>query len=1006
MANENQMAVAQTNTVDPSQANKVINNIDKISDTQTPVPVLQGDKETFNDDVKNNFLNSEAWKAYTSNDLRKLDPNTFPGFAAIERLSENPIWTATVDKYGDAIVKRQQALAFSYAKPKGFFSKLGHAYNAQRYGLRASEARKALSDAMMTGDQVAIEEARAKYQNELKDQYLRGYAYDDETANTLMSLFASAARNPETIPIEIVGAALIPYTYGASELAARGINAAIVGTDTFKTDTGNVMQQIDDLGLGLSEEEIRKKAIPVGVADALIEAGAFGLGGNIAGAGTRYIGKRASKAIFKKGVENRLGREISDEVANRLYKVKFLSELQKGAAKAGFGQVAKDFALEGAGQAVEEVVQDTNVKTMLAAIQNDTTWGDELTKEWASFAKNPFAPEHADKWKTFLNIMITSPALSGTYRGIGVATNAGVNVAMGKSNQKKLDEIKTKFAGATTNTLGLSRLYEWHQDGDAKDAIGAANAALQEAIATDPNVTGKLYTTVEQVQEMQKDPEVAQALEQMGVAQGLEQAEENGGSVELDLMAYDKIVNEKQNTKLFQKMRNYLSFSSTTMSVNEFQQFIRTNAETITKQITEEVKNDADSIYNKVKNTLLEAGEDNSVAEAYGIMAHIKLSNMQGFTQGQQNDILSRLTISVADRNGGTITRTLGKPKSQTQTTNVSTPQTTQITQGLPAVDASTFTTFDKNGKLNDATWQQIRNLFSEDKLQQVYTSDKGGSRTFEELLRGTVDKPQQVAREHAQHAIEVVANEFGITPEQLRNAIRLARGEAISTEPGTADVNVGGIVDNTFTDRSGETTEVIQEPTEEQKEEQATAEITTSTSATIGQPVDIIFDIHDKDSTFENNFKKNGEIKETVKRRINELFLVNAVNQENGMVSELYKLIGDKNAKWIANDVKSTDIVNFANRYKVSPNAVYRAVNIARGQPEARVKVIMPSDTLTPEDRKSIIDSFVERNAAYNANGELKASLDKLSDYELRMLCELDPAMLYVSPYDKEKML
>lgn len=646
MANENEMTVAQTNTVEPSQANKVINNIDKISDTQTPVSVLQSNRDIFNNDLKDSFFNSEAWKQYTSNDLRKVQPNIFPGFSAIEKAAENPMWAATLDRYGDAVATRQQALHSTYAKANNPLGRFGQAYNAQRYGLRTAAARKELSDAMMSGDEVRISEARNKYQNELKNQYERGYAYDDETANTLMSLLASSARNWETIPIEIAGALLAPYAFGISEVAARAINPAIVGADTYKLESGSALEQIDQLGIDMTEEQKREKSIPVGALNAAIEAGLFSMGGNIAGIGTRYIGTKVAKRTFKKSIEKRIGREISEEAANRLYQVKFLSELQKGAGKAGLSQFAKDIVLGGAGEGLQEVVQDTDTKAMMNAIQNDTSWGDELAKEWASFAANPFSAEHADKWKTFFNVMITSPVLSGVYRGVGAATD----LVFKNNRQNKSNEVQTKFAGATNNTLGLSRLFEWHKNSDAKSAIGAANAALQEAINTDPNVTGKLYTTVEQVQQMQKDPEVAQALAQMGVDEGLQQASENGGVVELDLVAYDKIVNEKQNTVLFQKMRNYLSFSSTTMSVNEFNEFIKTNTEQFIQQINEEVKNNADSIYNKVRNMFLQAGENEAIANSYGAMAHIMLTGAQGFTQGQKNDILSRLQIKIGEQ--------------------------------------------------------------------------------------------------------------------------------------------------------------------------------------------------------------------------------------------------------------------------------------------------------------------------------------------------------------------
>ena len=823
MANENQMTVAQTNTVEPSQANKVVNNIDKISDTQTPVSVLQSNNVMFNNDLKDSFLNSEAWKQYTSNDLRKLQPNVFPGFSAIEKAAENPIWTATIDRYGDAVATRQQAIHSSYSKANGFFGRLGQAYNAQRYGLRSAAARKELSDAILSGNELKISEARNKYQNELKNQYERGYAYDDETANTLMSLLASSGRNWETIPIEVIGALLIPWTGGGSELAARGVNAAIVGADTYNLETGSAIEQLDRLNTDMSEEQKREKSIPVGVTNAAIEAGLFGLGGNIAGIGTRYVGAKVAKQTFKKSLEKRLGKEISDEAANRLYKIKFLGELQKAAGKEGWAQLAKDLALGGAGEGLQEVVQDTNTNAMLSAVENDTAWGDELAKDWASFAKNPFAAEHADKWRTFFNVMITSPVLGGAYRGIG----AGTEFVLKGGKQKKFDEIKTKFAGATNNTLGLSRLFDWHKDGDAKSAIGAANAALQEAIATDPNVTGKLYTTVEQVQEMQKDPEVAAALAQMGVAEGLEQAAENGGVVELDLIAYDKIVNEKQNTVLFQKMRNYLSFSETTMSVNEFQQFIKTNIDTVTQQINEEVKNNADSVYNKVRKMFLDAGENEVIANSYAAMAHIMLTGAQGFTQGQTNDVLDRLSINI--NNGQTnVGGLLGAERSQ---------PTVSSKQAYREQNAKDVARIMTNAK--PITLEQMKQDFQEvvaqsDKAreqlyatgddsgfakntQHVYVA-KAGDGTwyfrinptgrFEQINKYSNNNSYAKAGTGDSYDINYLDEVVSKIPEMQFFEVPVEEFEALSNEfltrdhPDMTDVNVGGMVDDVFADK------------------------------------------------------------------------------------------------------------------------------------------------------------------------------------------------------------
>jgi hypothetical protein len=182
--------------------------------------------------------------------------------------------------------------------------------------------------------------------------------------------------------------------------------------------------------------------------------------------------------------------------------------------------------------------------------------------------------------------------------------------------------------------------------------------------------------------------------------------------------------------------------------------------------------------------------------------------------------------------------------------------------------------------------------------------------------------------------------------------------------------------------------------------EEDAEQQITTGTSATVSVPADIMFDINSKESNYENNFKKNGEIKQTVKAKIQDLFTARDFVESDGILSALLKLIGTKNSKWIKDDVSSLDIVNLANKYNVSPTQIYRAVNIARGQPEARAAVVFPAKTLSNEDRARIIKYFIDKNQSYverNATWyDVTDLLNKLPDYELALLYWLDPKYLY----------
>ena len=193
-------------------------------------------------------------------------------------------------------------------------------------------------------------------------------------------------------------------------------------------------------------------------------------------------------------------------------------------------------------------------------------------------------------------------------------------------------------------------MFNWHKKADAKNGLGAANAVLKAQIDSG-EISGKLYTTVEQVQQMQQDPEIAEALAQMGIAEAMENASENGGVVEIDLLAYDKVVNESQNTTLFQKMRNYLSFSDTTMSAAEFNEFIRSNSTLVAKQITDEVRNDANSAFSRMKETMLKAGKSEAEAEGNAAVFHVMMERLKTLN-GKESDIENRLSVSVETDQG------------------------------------------------------------------------------------------------------------------------------------------------------------------------------------------------------------------------------------------------------------------------------------------------------------------------------------------------------------------
>lgn len=648
MADGKEVAVVETSTANPKQAVNVIDNIENVSAFNTPTQTLQENPAIFKQQENNSFFNSDAWNTFKSNPMRAFEPK-YPGFAAIESVASNPVYTSTVDRYGEAVANRAQVLHSTYAKATNPFSRFAEAYNTHRYGLRAAAARKELSDAIRDGDEAKVSTAKLKYQSERRKSYEEGYGYE-EYGDTLMSVLASMARNPETIAIEIGGAAAAPFTGGASMLAANAINAGIVGADTYKIEAGGALELLDENSPELSEEQKMAYARNVGWLNAAVEAGMFGMGGNVLGRGVKAIGTEAAIKSTVRAVRKETGKEITRDAAKELLKVRFVKALQNPAKEKTFKdtlkEVTKNVGLGALGEGGQEVFQNSVTESMLRSVKNGTTLTEEMLDDWTDFVTNPFGEAHADKWETFVNVSLASLVPGLGFQGVAGA----IRGYKGTRGQAELNDVQSKLLGARNNSLGLSQLFSWHKNAGSKDAIGVSNAVLEDQIKRG-EVSGKLYTTAEQVAEMQKDPEVAAALEEIGIAKALEQAAENGGVVELDLVAYDKVVNESQNTALFQKMRNYLSFSDTTMSLNEFNQFINSKGKQLASLITDEIRNDQESVYNKLKAMALKAGRPEERAEGYAVLGHLILTNMEGLVNGQKNDILDRLTLKVSTDN-------------------------------------------------------------------------------------------------------------------------------------------------------------------------------------------------------------------------------------------------------------------------------------------------------------------------------------------------------------------
>ena len=803
MADEKDVAVVETSMANPKQAVNVLENIDKVSATSVPTQTLQNDPALFKQQENNSFFDSEAWADYKSDMLRAYKSKRYPAFASIETTAENPAYTSIINRYGEAIANRAQAMHSAYVKADSWIGRLSDAYNVPRYSMRAAAARKELSNAILSGDEAKIARAKLKYQNEQRNIYERGMAYD-ESGNTLMSLAASMGRNPELIPIEVAGAIFAPATGGATEYAARAINAAIIGADTYSVEAGSALEELDKEFPELSEAEKHDAARKAGTINAAIEAGLFSVGGNMLGRGATAIGTETAIRSTMRAVKKETGETISRDAAKEMLKVKFIKTLQKPAEEESFKstlkEISKDLGKSFVGEGGQEVWQNEVTKSMINSIKNGTTLTEELLDDWMDFLVDPFGEQHADKWETFINVGAASLVFGG---GFQVAAQGIRRIGVDKADttHSGLGDVQDKALGAYNNTLGLSRLFSWHKSGDAKNALGASNAVLEDQIQRG-EVSGKLYTTVEQVQEMQQDPEIAEALDQMGIANSLSEAADNGGVVEIDLLAYDKVVNESQNTTLFQKMRNYLSFSDTTMSINEFNQFINSKGKEVAAMISEEVKNDQESIYNKLKAMALKAGRTAERAEGYAVLGHLLLSNLQSITKGEKNNILERLRIQLNNTDGGAIAETTTKTEKTAkdqqfdiiQKTNPARPDSTQT--WIRSVDD--IKTLDEAMRDHDyAGTDGFTPDLSKADMENALKTGKVTVYSSHPIEDGAFVTPSKMEAQNYAGGGEVYSKEVNISDVAWIDPTQGMMAQV----SGFADVDVGGMVDAVFTE-------------------------------------------------------------------------------------------------------------------------------------------------------------------------------------------------------------
>jgi len=605
---------AEQIAVSPDQSQYTIQNQDVLpGNTAEQQSIIQPSVTTTA--INNQLSDNQDWKKYLSNPFRRSDRKTMP-FWAIEDMMADPVYYATANKYGNELRQQGNIMYGAYRKADSWLGRLSDAYNVARYNLRASAARTDLSKALQSGDEEAIAKAQEIYDQEQRNIRTQGLKYDSEFWNSMMDITASMARNPEVFAIGIgagvlSGGAATPAAVAAIQLGAAASEAAVVFADTYRIETGGVLQQLDVEHPELSEKEKYDLAAQAGLINATIEAVPMLIGAGLTARSAATLREATKQVVLKSKLPTKLA-------TSAVFLKALGDELQKKTVGGVFLNRLADGALEG----VQEVIQDAVQKATIRAVsEQDRSIAGLTLEDLNEFmsTENPLDPKYADKIDTFVNVGLGSFLLGAPFAVVDTASS------------RRPQNVREKLQGVQTNLSFLNGLRRWAQGSEvAKSSPETITKKLQNEIKLG-TIDSKVYLDKKQVLKlMASDPDVAKALHNLDIEAALQESEENGGVVGVDFLKYEEQVIRGADDTLFQKIRDITSASPTNLSQAAFIEQLSTDQAAV-----EEIKRareQPDSVYNQTYNQLIEMpGWDERSAEAYASMMQLALNRIGAF---------------------------------------------------------------------------------------------------------------------------------------------------------------------------------------------------------------------------------------------------------------------------------------------------------------------------------------------------------------------------------------
>lgn len=648
---------AEQIAVTPDQAAFVLKNK---SDFKNKLDV---DVSMYNTNIANSFINNKLqnnpdWNKYLQDPFRRNNPD-YKRWKSVEDLMSEQESTSIAEKYGDNLAK-QADIVLDYVKPKNIWDRTAMGYNAARYGLRYAAARKDLSDALEAGDETKITEARNKMQEELFNLQYNSYEFESDTLNTGASIAASIARNlPAMIGSDLaitaagglvsggIGAVVggaraakrVAEIGKAAKLTAEGIRAAriakkavkiakagveasktvarggIVFGDTYKIESGSILQELDRSHPELSEDQKRDLAHAGGIINAAIETIPMVMGVGFQAGMSKVLSKATTNAMLKSGVGSKV-------VSNPTFLREFKKQVEKNAFN--FKKFTGDVAIDMASNGIQEVLQDCIQKATEYVIDNPDT--SVLEAGWdlfTDFVENPLADRNAEMLKTLMNVMIVSPVFS-----------AAPTIVDTTIKQIGSGSMYKKAAGAQKNRKLADDLNKWAKDNEVNSvAPSVVNNNLANMVKNG-DAPSTVYFDVKSVQEalQSSEAEVQEAMQKLNMATRYEESRTNGGTIEMSLPEYNELVNQEKSGKLFQIVRSMVSFDPNSLSSAEFLRYMTTDGSALS--VLEGAMEDSESAYNKAYNKFIESGWDEKQARFDATLAQLVSNRLASVTGG------------------------------------------------------------------------------------------------------------------------------------------------------------------------------------------------------------------------------------------------------------------------------------------------------------------------------------------------------------------------------------